>query len=96
MNKTGYKKKRDLNPRAENRLRDAVVGPRPTPFGYLEYLAERDELLKHKWLESEKNGHDIGSDSAMSSWVREHRKDWLRHRVELFGTTHPNLVDQQN
>lgn len=96
MKETGYKKKRDLNPRTENRLRDAVVGHRPTPFGYLEYLAERDEVLKHKWLESEKVGHDVGSDCAMKSWVLEHRKDWLRHRVERFRRTHPNLAEQQN
>jgi len=96
MKKSGYKKKRDLNPKSENRLRDAVVGGRPTPFGYLEFLAERDELLKHKWIESEKLGYDVGSDSAISSWIKSHRKDWLRHRVALFRATHPNLLSQQN
>jgi hypothetical protein len=27
---------------------------------YREFQAERDEILKHKWIESEKAGHDIG------------------------------------
>jgi len=26
---------------------------------YREFQAEREEILKHKWLESEKAGHDI-------------------------------------
>lgn len=96
MKKSRFRKKRDLNPAADNRLRDAVVGSRPTHFGYLEYLAERDEILKLKWLESEKLGRDIGSDCALNIWVKMHRKDWLRHRVELFRNTHPNLAEQQN
>jgi len=28
---------------------------------YQEFLAEREEILKHKWLESERVGKDIGS-----------------------------------
>ena len=28
---------------------------------YKYYCAERDEILKHKWLESEKVGKDIGT-----------------------------------
>jgi len=27
---------------------------------YQEFLAEREEILKHKWLESERLGYDIG------------------------------------
>ena len=27
---------------------------------YKEFLAEREEILRHKWLESEKAGQDIG------------------------------------
>jgi hypothetical protein len=27
---------------------------------YREFLAEREEILRHKWLESEKVGRDIG------------------------------------
>ena len=26
---------------------------------YKEFIAEREEILRHKWLESEKAGHDI-------------------------------------
>ncbi len=47
---------------------------------YREFAAERTELLKHKWLESEKAGHDIGFESALVSWVVHHRAQWLKSR----------------
>ena len=31
---------------------------------YKEFLAERDEIMKHKWIESEKAGYDIGFERA--------------------------------
>ena len=36
---------------------------------YKEFLAEREEILRHKWLESEKAGHDIGWDRAAVDWM---------------------------
>lgn len=47
---------------------------------YREFLAERDEILRHKWLESEKLGHDIGFDQALLEWVRKHRDGWRAAR----------------
>jgi hypothetical protein len=47
---------------------------------YQEYLAERDEILRHKWLQSEKVGHDIGFDAALMDWVTYHRAGWRRAR----------------
>tara|TARA_S200002703_G_scaffold149121_2_gene146408 strand:+ start:997 stop:1251 length:255 start_codon:yes stop_codon:yes gene_type:complete len=41
---------------------------------------ERIEILKHKWLESEKVGHDIGIKSAKKSWKRNHAKEWRKSR----------------
>ncbi len=43
---------------------------------YQEFLAEREEILKHKWLESEKVGHDIGFERALLDWIRHHRDAW--------------------
>jgi hypothetical protein len=34
---------------------------------YRERLAEREEILKHKWLESEKASRDIGLENALLS-----------------------------
>ena len=45
---------------------------------YQHYLAERGEILRHKWLESEKEGHDIGFERALVDWVLNHRSKWRK------------------
>ena len=52
-------------------------------------LDEQSEILRHKWLESEKVGHDIGwawarcdwkvrhSSKYLHQWVNNHRPDGL-------------------
>ena len=47
---------------------------------YQEFLAEREEILKHKWLESEKAGRDIGFERALLDWIRNHRDSWRAAR----------------
>jgi hypothetical protein len=47
---------------------------------YREFLAEREEILKHKWLESEKVGHDIGFERALLDWIVKHRSKWREAR----------------
>jgi len=43
---------------------------------YQEFLAERAEILRHKWIESEKVGHDIGFEKALLDWIVKHRAAW--------------------
>ena len=43
---------------------------------YQEFLAEREEILKHKWIESERLGYDIGFERALLDWIRKHRECW--------------------
>ncbi|MFZ9201249.1 MAG: DUF4032 domain-containing protein [Opitutales bacterium] len=47
---------------------------------YAEFLAEKDEILRHKWLESEKAGRDIGFERALLDWIRNHRANWRAQR----------------
>ena len=47
---------------------------------YRQFQAEREEVLKHKWIESEKAGHDIGLERAMTDWILKHRSQWLKAR----------------
>jgi hypothetical protein len=47
---------------------------------YREFVAERGEILRHKWLESEKAGRDIGFEQALVSWVVHHRERWRQAR----------------
>ena len=49
---------------------------------YREFLAEREEILKHKWIESEKAGYDVGFEKALLDWLVRHRADWRRKRQE--------------
>ena len=45
---------------------------------YQQYIAERDEIEKHKWLESEKVGNDIGFEKALMDWISHHRTAWRK------------------
>jgi len=47
---------------------------------YREFQAEREEILKHKWIESEKAGRDIGFEQALTDWIVRHRSKWRRAR----------------
>jgi hypothetical protein len=47
---------------------------------YREFQAEREEILKHKWIESEKAGHDIGFERALTDWIIKHRANWRKTR----------------
>ena len=47
---------------------------------YKEFLAERAEILRHKWIESEKAGRDIGFEKALLDWIMKYRSDWRDRR----------------
>jgi hypothetical protein len=55
---------------------------------YREFLAEREEVLRHKWLESERAGRDIGFENAVVSWVVHHRARWRKARRQAV----PSLI----
>lgn len=70
-----------------------IVTTSPEPSGkafaersslYQEFLAEREEILKHKWIESEKRGEDIGFERALLDWIRKHRESWRKGRKTNF------------
>ena len=47
---------------------------------YREFQAEREEIMKHKWIESERVGHDIGFERALTDWIIKHRSKWRKSR----------------
>ena len=49
---------------------------------YKEFLAEREEILRHKWIESEKAGHDIGFEKALLDWIVRFRTSWRQQRKD--------------
>ena len=47
---------------------------------YKEFLAEREEILRHKWIQSEQSGYDIGFEKALLDWIVKHRSSWRAQR----------------
>ena len=71
------KERREMSPSAEDRsqfVKNSVL--------YKEFLAERAEILKHKWIESEKAGADIGFEKALLDWIVRHRSNWRQKRLK--------------
>lgn len=49
---------------------------------YQEFILEREEVMKHKWIESEKAGYDIGFERALTDWIMRHRAAWRLSRQQ--------------
>jgi hypothetical protein len=47
---------------------------------YQEFLLEREEILKHKWIESEKANRDVGFEWALLDWNMKHRAIWKKEK----------------
>ncbi len=56
-----------------------------------------EEALRHKWIESEKAGHDLG-EMAIRMWIGQHWHGFLRHRwlEHLQGKTFWIELDQRD
>ena len=64
--------KRDINTDSKSMVMNSAL--------YREFLAERDEILKHTWIESQKAGYDIGFERALLDWIVKHRTNWRKAR----------------
>jgi hypothetical protein len=47
---------------------------------YREFNEERQDILRHQRIESEKAGHDIGFERALTDWIIKHRGGGRRAR----------------
>jgi hypothetical protein len=45
-----------------------------------EWRAIKKEILRHKWIESQKRGEDIGWERAFMNWMLNHSRDFLALR----------------
>ena len=41
----------------------------------------QEEILKHKWFESEKAGYDIGFNPAAFDWIIKYYDEWKRQQI---------------
>ncbi len=57
--------------------------PPEKPSLYQRFLSEREEILKHKWIQSEEAGHDVGLERALVDWVLNHRETWQQEKSNL-------------
>ena len=46
---------------------------------YQKFLELKQEIEKHKWIESEKIGNDIGFEQALVDWMSKHRNGWCEN-----------------
>lgn len=40
-----------------------------------------DEINRHRWIESERAGHDIGFESASTQWLEKFSKAWMQYHM---------------
>ncbi len=43
-----------------------------------------EEIMKYKWIESEKIGKDIGENEAAMRWITEHYDLWFNSKKDKF------------
>lgn len=53
---------------------------------YQFFLAMKTEIERHKWIESEKAGHDVGFEFAMIDWTLKYKSGW---KLYYMTTQHP-------
>ena len=41
-----------------------------------------EEIERHKWIESEKAGRDIGFDRAAEDWLNRYSEQWMQKNSE--------------
>jgi hypothetical protein len=65
-------------------MKSGIESDEPQPFErstvIKEMKEEREEIMRFKWLESERLHHDIGFEKALLGWVIRHRSTWLAER----------------
>ena len=49
-------------------------------YPFLKDQLALQEIYKHKWIESEKAGREIGFASAAVDWITRYGADWLNQR----------------
>jgi len=62
-------------------------------YNYLQDGKAVEEILKHKWIESEKLGRDIGFATAAWDWINKYGQEWKQHHQQKFEQHIQNLED---
>ena len=62
-------------------------------YPFLEDELAVTEIRKHKWIESEKKGHEIGFATAALDWIKKYGQAWQQFRLRL--KTQQNILDEK-
>jgi len=49
-------------------------------YNYLQDEKAVEEILRHKWIESQKHGRDIGFITAAWDWIQKFGQDWQKYQ----------------
>ena len=49
---------------------------------YQKFVVMKDEIYRHKWLESEKANKDIGFEQALLDWMGKYGNGWRTHYIK--------------
>jgi len=49
---------------------------------YRQFIEMKEEIMRHKWIESEKRNYDIGFEQALIDWINNHRSEWAKYKRE--------------
>lgn len=63
-------------------LNEPESAARSGSTSYREFLADREDLMQHKWLMSEKAGRDVGLEAALIDWVDHQRIPMRKKRAK--------------
>lgn len=53
-------------------------------YNYLQDGKAVEEILKHKWIESQKHGRDIGFATAALDWISKYGEAWRLHHEQEY------------
>ncbi|NIA12918.1 MAG: hypothetical protein GWP08_02465 [Nitrospiraceae bacterium] len=53
---------------------------------------QREDILRHKWIESEKHDRDLGAEAALD-WIRQYAAPW-RNWFERFEERHEDPAEE--
>lgn len=51
---------------------------------YQHFFLMREEILRHKWFESEKAGKDVGFEYALLDWNFKYKSGWDKNHTDFF------------
>lgn len=52
-----------------------------TKSTYQLFIDMKNEIEKHKWIESEKSNKDIGFENALVDWMENYRSQWIHGNI---------------